>query len=75
MEQRSLGQPVSWVRVIDFARSLEHAAWRNDVRPEDGARLVRLLLDFDLHIVGNVRSRGPEGTGGALGPARPRCTR
>ena len=47
-----VGQPVTWERVIAFARRLELSARRNGVTHEDGSRLVRLLLQFDRTILG-----------------------
>jgi hypothetical protein len=48
-----VGQPVTWERVIAFARRLEVSARRNGVTQEDGSRLVRLLLQFDRTILGH----------------------
>jgi len=48
-----VGQPVTWERVITFARRLEASARRNGVTQEDGSRLVRLLLQFDRTILGH----------------------
>lgn len=58
---------VTWEQVIALARSLESAARRDDVPPQVGARLVRLVLEFDRTIVGtgvhNVKpSRPPPAT-------------
>jgi hypothetical protein len=47
-------QTITWERVISFARQLEGAAWDNKVTPHEGSRLVRLLLDFNENIIGNV---------------------
>jgi hypothetical protein len=60
--QQSYVQPVNWIHVIDLARRLEQAAWHNNVKPEDGARLVRLLLEFQKHVVGAVATSKPKGT-------------
>jgi hypothetical protein len=49
-----VGQPVTWERVINFARRLEISARRNGVTQEDGSRLVRLLLQFDRTILGHA---------------------
>jgi hypothetical protein len=37
-----------------FVRRLEPAANANEVPPEDGARLVRLLLQFDRRLTGGL---------------------
>ncbi len=47
--------PVTWESVLHLARALEDAALRNNVRPDDGARLVRLVLQFEQNISGSVR--------------------
>ena len=52
-----VGQPVTWERVITFARRLEASARRNGVAPEDGSRLVKLLLQFDKTILGHYPVR------------------
>ena len=49
---------VTWEQVMALARSLENAARRDDVPPPAGARLVRLVLEFDRQIVGGP-SRAP----------------
>jgi hypothetical protein len=55
--------PVTWERVIAFARTLEASARRNGVTQEDGSRLVRLLLRFDRTILSPGRS--------SVAPGRP----
>lgn len=40
------GEMVSWDALVSFARQLQPDAIRNEVKPEDGARLVRMLLRF-----------------------------
>ncbi len=54
-----LDPKVTWQEVVTLACRLEDAAFRNDVSPEDGARLVRLVLQFDKQIIGNVRKAKP----------------
>jgi hypothetical protein len=55
-----VGQPVTWERVIAFARRLEASARRNGVTQEDGSRLVRLVLQFDRTILGHGRPSVPQ---------------
>lgn len=51
---------VTWEQILLFARSLESDAFHDNVSPPQGARLVRLLLEFDRNIVsGNVRKTKP----------------
>jgi hypothetical protein len=45
---------VTWEHVMSVARRLEDAAFRNSVPPEEGARLVRLVLQFNDNIIGGV---------------------
>lgn len=49
---------VTWEQIMAFARTLEQAAFHDHVAPADGARLVRLVLMFDEHIVDGVRTPG-----------------
>jgi hypothetical protein len=37
----------SWERIVTAARALREAADKNDVRPQDGAHIVRMILEFD----------------------------
>lgn len=49
---------MTWEQILLFARSLENDAFHDNVSPAQGARLVRLLLEFDRNVVsGNVRTR------------------
>jgi hypothetical protein len=41
---------VTWERLTSFARRLEASARGNAVTPEDGSRLVRLVLEFDRNL-------------------------
>ncbi len=41
---------VTWERLTSFARRLEASARGNTVTPEDGSRLVRLVLEFDRNL-------------------------
>jgi hypothetical protein len=54
-----LDPKVTWQEVVSLAYRLEDAAFRNDVSPDDGARLVRLVLQFDKQIIGSVRKAKP----------------
>jgi hypothetical protein len=56
------GPSVSWEQILAFARSLEDAAFHDNVRPQDGARLVRQLLRFEKRIVGDLHERRSNGT-------------
>lgn len=44
--------PVTWEQIVTYARSLEAAALRDAVPPEQGARLVRLVLEFNQQVIG-----------------------
>jgi hypothetical protein len=51
-------RPVSWEQILGYAQSLEAAAERNDVRAEDGARLVLLVLKFQKTVVAGSLVQG-----------------
>jgi hypothetical protein len=59
------GLPVTWEEVLAFARRLEDAASDGHVAPQDGAKLVGLVLDFQDRVSGpssarrRVASSGP----------------
>ena len=51
--------PVTWEQVLAFARRIEDAASKGHVPPEDGAKLVGMVLDFH----GTVSTRRPTSNG------------
>lgn len=54
------GPAVTWEQIMLLARSLENAALHNRVSPEQGSRIVQLVLEFDRNIVGTeVRKAKP----------------
>jgi hypothetical protein len=48
---------VTWEQIVGLSRQLEAAALQNNVRPESGARLVRLILQFHRQLVGDPKLR------------------
>jgi hypothetical protein len=51
------GKHVTWELITGLAHLLEIAAIDDSVRPEDGARLVRMLLEFEKQLLAPVRVR------------------
>ncbi len=49
----------TWEDVLSLARALEQDAVAGNVAPAEGARLVRLVLEFHSSIALNVRRRTP----------------
>ena len=50
---------VTWQQVVDLAKSLEGAARAGEVPPQDGAQLVRLVLEFAGDLVATTRAAAP----------------
>lgn len=42
---------VTWQEVLTFARSLQQGARNDEVAPAEGAKLVRLVLEFNETVV------------------------
>jgi hypothetical protein len=52
---------VTWEQIIGLARLLEASAIGRKVPPEDAARLVLMLLEFQKRLVAPVRVRSASG--------------
>jgi hypothetical protein len=60
------GLPVTWEEILTLARRLEDAASDGHVAPQDGAKLVRLVLDFQDKVSGPSSTRRRVASSGPL---------
>ena len=55
-------KPATWEDVVALAHALESDALAGNVAPSEGARLVRLVIEFHSSLARNVRRRTPTPT-------------